>query len=581
MLLSIRGQQSPPSHVVVADARSPSGQSDRSGEKLRAEIVTQFSALASLKADWRRLWEQNPSREVFGLFGWAEAWWRAYGEGRQLYTPVVFRGSQVVGILPLYRHGRVLAPVGVPGADYFDILCEPENSGDILACALQCLCDEGSGWDYCQLDNVSEKSLLFKAVNDVSGQIAARLRLVFTGTCRSLLLDKDREEVLGRSLQGSKKKKHQNKLLRQPTTTFRDLELASEARQHLPGFFEQHIARQACAGNRSQFLAESTRKFYSLLLDNDELKPLIRFSVLESRSHPVAYHFGFESEGKFLLYKPSFDIDYWDDSPGEALNLALLSTIAGNRAVHTFDLTYGDEGYKAQISNSTTKNYSLLFFGSGPKAFLVKTSIAAKKTIRTHPSIFEKGKQMLAYARKLSSLRQHVGRLRSATSLTAAGDIQGASQSQFWQLDLRRAAEQGRSCAYVVPRFSLSQLALIAAKTSVLDIAMLREARARIKRRHAAYGVLSDGTLMCVIWISSSSQAVVDAGGEAQPGETLRHLMYDVWWQPELSSSELATAIGTTALSVHPSGEVILAPPTQDRRLAEAFRKAGFEPHSL
>src|SRR5439155_819195 len=40
------------------------------------EVVTDFARLEQLSADWLRLWNASPRREIFQDFGWIRAFWR-------------------------------------------------------------------------------------------------------------------------------------------------------------------------------------------------------------------------------------------------------------------------------------------------------------------------------------------------------------------------------------------------------------------------------------------------------------------------------------------------------------------------
>ena len=96
---------------------------------------------------------------------------------------------------------------------------------------------------------------------------------------------------------------------------FYHLEDRGEIRRHLPRFFDQHILRRALAGGRSHFLVAENRLFYEHLIDGLDPSRELRFGVLELDGRPLAYHLGFEVNGRFTWYKPSFDVDYWDLSP--------------------------------------------------------------------------------------------------------------------------------------------------------------------------------------------------------------------------------------------------------------------------
>jgi CelD/BcsL family acetyltransferase involved in cellulose biosynthesis len=67
-------------------------------------------------------------------------------------------------------------------------------------------------------------------------------------------------------------------------------------------------------------------------------------------STPIAYHFGFELDGVLTWYKPSFDPELQQRSPGEVL-IKLLLDDALARDLDEFDFTVGSEAFKFRFAN--------------------------------------------------------------------------------------------------------------------------------------------------------------------------------------------------------------------------------------
>ena len=105
---------------------------------MRAEIVTDFDELTSLDHEWTQLWNESPSATIFQSLPWQRAWWKAFGSGLQLCTPVIRKDNEVVGILPLIRDHTTVRFLGTPGTDYCDILCREELAPIVLRMALKC-----------------------------------------------------------------------------------------------------------------------------------------------------------------------------------------------------------------------------------------------------------------------------------------------------------------------------------------------------------------------------------------------------------------------------------------------------------
>jgi CelD/BcsL family acetyltransferase involved in cellulose biosynthesis len=86
----------------------------------------------------------------------------------------------------------------------------------------------------------------------------------------------------------------------------------------------------------------------------------LRFTRLDWGDRPIAFHFGFCFAGRYLWYKPSFDIGLARMSPGEALLRRLLLAAAGEGA-REFDFGLGDEPFKRRFADQcrTVRNHGL------------------------------------------------------------------------------------------------------------------------------------------------------------------------------------------------------------------------------
>nr|MBI3613027.1 GNAT family N-acetyltransferase [Nitrospirota bacterium] len=354
--------------------------------RLRCEVVTDFSALERLAGEWDRLWNTDSRGDVFKTFAWARASWRAYGAGLSLYAPVVYQGENVVGILPLVMEGRTLRFLGAPHSDYNDFLCGDGASSLVLETALWALLKDPVPWDRCIFENVSEHSIMVQRLGQLTGSLCARLHLSFSSICPAVVFTDGNEGALAAILKKKSLLRHEKSLGRLGEVSFRHLEGREEIKSHLPGLFRQHIARWALAGGESIFLDEGSRSFYGALADELDPRSDLRFSVLELDKRPIAYHFGFEVNGAFLWYKPTFDVDLWEHSPGEVL-IRKLFEYAASRKLREFDFTMGNETFKNRFANRIRRNYRLHLYRPGPYAAARRVCHRAKDRLKESPSV--------------------------------------------------------------------------------------------------------------------------------------------------------------------------------------------------
>jgi CelD/BcsL family acetyltransferase involved in cellulose biosynthesis len=325
--------------------------------ELHCEVVNDFRRLEELSSEWKRLWNSDPRAEIFQSPEWAMAWWRSFGHRYTLCSLVVFAGEEVVGIVPLVERKGVIHFLGTPEADYADIVCSEEWAREVLAVAFQTLLESISGWSECALEHLSKNSRVVRYYRELPEGLLASARCRATERYQIFLGDQDGaafESVLGKH----HTRRIRNKLQKAGQVRFRHLETPQEAETQLTDFFRQHVRRFAVTGRRSHFATSESRQFLRALVEEFGLGDKLRFGVLELNSRPLAWHFGFELNGKFLLYQSTFDLDASGYTPGELLLWNLLA-YSRDHFIREFDFGIGDEFWKSRFSNCSRETFSI------------------------------------------------------------------------------------------------------------------------------------------------------------------------------------------------------------------------------
>ena len=323
----------------------------------RCEIVRDFAKLEALAADWDRLWDGDDRGEIFQSFLWARAWWGACGRTVELCTPVVYAGSDVLGILPLIvREGR-LEFLGSPHADYGDVICAEAASGQVLEWSFRTLQKQG-GWREGLLDGLPAESRIVRHAVTMPASVRGDLQLIAAETCYAIRLGDQAAEILDGLARKQHLRRRQNKLEKAGKVAFRHLESVPEALQHLELFFVCQRRRRAIHGKSSAAESEEFRQLLRNLIREFDLKQRLHFGVLELNGRPLAWHLSFEVHDKLVFYQQTFEVDAWDFAPGEAL-LRYLLLFAKGRVGREFDFTRGDEPFKARFSNHERTVYRL------------------------------------------------------------------------------------------------------------------------------------------------------------------------------------------------------------------------------
>jgi hypothetical protein len=380
--------------------------------------------------------------------------------------------------------------------------------------------------------------------------LRARLKLTVSGAYSALDL-REGGAPLQAALRKESLRRHHKKLSKLGALRLRHLEDPDEIERHLPGFFRMHVARRALAGDRSLFCREEDRAFYKAMVRELDPRGALRFAVLELDGKPIAYHVGFESAGKFLWYKPAFDVTYWDYSPGEVLLKGLLEYVA-ERDLEEFDFTSGEEAFKSRFANRVRTQYMLHFFPARARGRVYHLGLVAKDYLKKQPRAFEALRTAVRGvrgwgARGGRALRRH-GLARSVGKLLRAAWRAGVHACDEVLVychegppDPRWPTGPGDELE-VRPGTLLELAALSADHPEFLDAGRLHTARERLKRGDRLHIARIGGEMVHLAWtaVRSDIQAVPEVG----PGcrvelDEPAPVIFDCWTPPTFRGRDI------------------------------------------
>ena len=494
----------------AAARRAPSwsGRAPASGVR----ILTRFEELEELAREWEALRTLVPRATIFQRFAWARAWVDAFGEAHPLCAPVVWDGGRPAAILPLVRDGARLRFLGHSASDYNAILCPPERAAEMLERALHELLESTRGWSVLWLENVPSDSPLAAAVAALPPAVRRSMHAHPPLDCPALVLGEAKTDVLARLLNKDKVRKTSRMLERLGAVSFRHLESGEETRAHLPLFFQQHIRRQALAGRTSRFVEEQGMRFMRALVERLDGREELRFSVLQVDERAAAYHLGFESGGVFYYYKPAFDIDLWEQSPGQVLLYHLFKYVAGGKAGE-FNFGVGGEGYKYRFANETRRN--LTFEISRPDSRgLLRTALRngrrdAVRFVRARPRLLKAAEAVIEAPRTLRRI------------------LAGNGVRTY------RLGGGGLGEGYELRPVTLAGLADASLTWPELDAAALQRARERIRKGEAAHLLMEGETLRQIVWALKEGEGGTVYAAAARGSGALARAGFELCGGPE------------------------------------------------
>jgi CelD/BcsL family acetyltransferase involved in cellulose biosynthesis len=411
------------------------------GSVLRCEVVNDFGQLEKVSSDWESLWQADRSAEIFQSFAWARAWWQSYGHDFTLCSPIVFAGNKIIGILPLVKRGNIIQFLGMPEADYADLVCEEGREKEVLTVALGALFQPIQHWDECILQHLAEDGRVVRHWDELPRDLRRRVKLVPAGRYQTILLQENREEIFNSLLGKHHTRRRNNKLKKAGQVTLRRLVTKSEAQQHLNYFFLHHTRRCALLGRESTCARPEFRQFLRAIVEELDANGSLHFEVLELDGRPFAWHFSFLVNGKFLLYQHTFDLESWDYAPGEVL-LSHLLQFAQENVTREFDFGSGDEAYKSRFARHTRETFSLYVEPPGIKGRL-------RGLFRAGQSYFDPA---LSHLKQRAKTHSRTFRLLRSIRISASGVMSrirlAKKEGTLLQYGRRRAAQLVRGVVW-------------------------------------------------------------------------------------------------------------------------------------
>ena len=352
----------------------------RAHAPIRARILADWDEAPGLEESWDRLLERAGGCSVFQTLPWQQAWWEAFGAGRQLLPVVAHAGPRLVGVAPLVATGNRLQFLGSANhaSDYCDFVVDPDFPAAVGA-LLDCACTAAGPFRRIEFAHLPAHS-----------PNRARLLAYFSGRGARVRARVEQLAPARRLGDAEADRRAANKQsLRRHARHFRS---AGELRfdrprdtegvlRYLDRFFEQHVARWAGSGSPSLFRDPQQREFYRALVRRLMPRGWLRFDAMLFDGEPVAFHFGFEYRRRFFWYKPAFEIGLAARSPGEVLIKHLLED-AIERGLEEFDFTVGAEPFKFRFANVVREVGSVTAYASAADYWRDGLALAARTAWR-------------------------------------------------------------------------------------------------------------------------------------------------------------------------------------------------------
>ncbi len=483
---------------------------------MRLVLLQQIPEDAHLRQQWNALVERVSHPQVFYTYEWALAVQRAYSA---TLRPLVFlfydERDSLCGLVALAANveGDRVSFLCATTGDYCDFVSQPEHKPAFVPAVLAEL--KKQGLSNITLTNLPADSDTVEILRQSATQSGYRCFSRKAYICAQVALAKlERQPGDNKLILPGKKmvRRSLKELGRDAPVQLDHARSWHAVRPLLPLFIQSHVARFLTTGRISNLVRPERRLFLEELAKLLSEPGWLALTRLMAGSSIFAWNYGFQFQGTWFWYQPTFDSDLEKLSPGFCLLAKLIEDAAESPGVDTVDLGLGAEEYKERFANQSRETLYVTLTSSAAQH--------AREILRYRAvQILTKQTRVEAAARAVSKslkeLRQASRREGVAAALRRMGKRAGevlASNKRILFFEWSGSLVPHSSAARVEP---LDPNRLASAAELYFDdeatLAYLLRCAARLRRKTAEGFAFSDsnGCLRCFAWVGAFGGSVL------------------------------------------------------------------------
>jgi CelD/BcsL family acetyltransferase involved in cellulose biosynthesis len=323
---------------------------------LRLVVLNEIPEDADLRRQWDELVVRVDQPQVFYTHEWSLAVQRAYGA---VLRPLVFlaydKRESLCGVAALaVGMDACVSYLCATTGDYCDFLSLPEYKREFVAAVLADL--RKRGLDAMTLTNLPADSDTLTALQQASEQNGFHLFARTAYVCAQVSLSKlERRPADNKPVLPGKKMVRRSlaAMGKEAPVRLDHARTWSEIAPILPQFADAHVARFQATGRTSNLAQPERRVFLAELAKLLSERGWVVLTRMMSAETTLAWNYGFQFEGAWFWYQPTFDSGLEKFSPGFCLLAKIVEEAAEQPAFRVVDLGLGAEEYKERFANQS------------------------------------------------------------------------------------------------------------------------------------------------------------------------------------------------------------------------------------
>lgn len=325
---------------------------------MRIVLLRKVPEDAALVRRWNDLVLQMKVPQVSYNCEWALAVQSAYQTSRKPLLFLGYDGDELVGVACLATDSQREQTVSfftANTADYCEFLTHPQRRREFVEAVFAELRKAGVG--SLVLANLPANSVTSAALRGAAKKYGFHLYLRPAYLCPQVKLGNQDQRL---ELKTTVTRKRQLRrclraLEREGPVTCTYLHSWKEVEPVLPEFARAHVARFQSTHHVSFLSAPERRVFMEELARRFCARGMMTLTVLAVEERPIAWSYGFQFQGIWLLYQTTFDTRCAENSPGYCLLGRILLEACNIKTLGLVDLGLGAESYKEWFANSSSQ----------------------------------------------------------------------------------------------------------------------------------------------------------------------------------------------------------------------------------
>ena len=332
-------------------------------------VVSTYEEFSELENDWRYVFEESGTDNIFLSWEWCELWWRHYGKEERPMVLVVEDDKEIIAIAPLVKARGSYLTRWKPIirfiaddilADYMDFLVLRKND-EVVRTIIDFIVKQDD-WGRIDLQRIPEASPNMTAIKEYLDEPKRHAIIRIVCISPIVKLEGAWEDYYKSLSKGFKRgiSNFSNKLERVGKVSF---EVCDEnfSDFSFEGLYEIHKKRQDYKVGKSIFESRPDRDFYSDLAMVFGRRGWLALSVLKVNNRIISYIYGLKYRGTIYCWIQAIDTEYFRYSPGK-LHIKNLLAKSFEHNYKEFDFMIGDEPYKFHWAKDKKKNYEIRIY---------------------------------------------------------------------------------------------------------------------------------------------------------------------------------------------------------------------------